>query len=419
MLNENETNINNQLFGNLEDPRLLENMHNYQNESVHNLFGATTSFGHPDLNINHALGLFQQQQQHGFQPSGPLSAPPQAMNFPPQVHNQAFDAGAHQQAQHHPHQQPMQMGHHMRTHSTSFAKPMQTAQAGMQRRQMVQPRPGAGDMLRRASSDFVPSINTVNEAMTVGDSLYNHTAKEMLKKGRDARPDSYLERRMTFTYGSDTGFKSDAYMPPQHVLTQKREAEYTKVQTVNDGYRKVPSNRRTTSFSGNEEPLSARSTALESIADESENETGRKRRRTDDDSEDEGAQFGINRKKSRAQLSGRLSDASRTPGAGDKTPQPGGNGAGARKQSDPKPSRVNLTEEEKKMNHIRSEQKRRNQIKEGFADLTELMPDAASAGPSKCTILAKAVEWVSELIDGNNKLREQLKAIGAPIKAPQ
>ena len=79
--------------------------------------------------------------------------------------------------------------------------------------------------------------------------------------------------------------------------------------------------------------------------------------------------------------------------------------------NDHKPPRQNLTEEEKKQNHIKSEQKRRNQIKEGFDALIELIPDGMSAATSKCAILAKAAEWLSDLIDGNKQLREQLVAL--------
>ena len=75
---------------------------------------------------------------------------------------------------------------------------------------------------------------------------------------------------------------------------------------------------------------------------------------------------------------------------------------------EPKSSRQNLTENEKKQNHIRSEQKRRNQIREGFADLTVMMPQASSANLSKCAILSHAVDWLSGLIEGNEKLRAQL-----------
>ena len=76
--------------------------------------------------------------------------------------------------------------------------------------------------------------------------------------------------------------------------------------------------------------------------------------------------------------------------------------------------RQNLTEREKRQNHIRSEQKRRNQIKEGFANLSAMMPEAyaESSGNSKCTILAKSVEWLTRLSDGNARLRAQLAKLG-------
>ena len=82
---------------------------------------------------------------------------------------------------------------------------------------------------------------------------------------------------------------------------------------------------------------------------------------------------------------------------------------------DHKSSRQNLTEEEKKQNHIKSEQKRRNQIKEGFDALMELIPDGMSAATSKCAILSKAAEWLSDLIDGNERLRAQLAALDRNI----
>ena len=79
--------------------------------------------------------------------------------------------------------------------------------------------------------------------------------------------------------------------------------------------------------------------------------------------------------------------------------------------NDTKPPRQNLTEEEKKLNHIKSEQKRRNQIKAGFADLIQLLPETTSAGPSKCVVLAQAVEWLSDLIEGNKRLQAQLDSL--------
>ncbi|KAI9283545.1 hypothetical protein BC943DRAFT_280808, partial [Umbelopsis sp. AD052] len=50
-----------------------------------------------------------------------------------------------------------------------------------------------------------------------------------------------------------------------------------------------------------------------------------------------------------------------------------------------------LTEEEKRANHIASEQKRRNTIRTGFKELTDIIPTLKNINNSKSTILFKAV----------------------------
>ncbi|PHH93178.1 hypothetical protein CDD83_10727 [Cordyceps sp. RAO-2017] len=76
-----------------------------------------------------------------------------------------------------------------------------------------------------------------------------------------------------------------------------------------------------------------------------------------------------------------------------------------------KPPRENLTEEQKRENHIRSEQKRRTLIKEGFDDLGELVPGLKGGGFSKSTTLAMAAEWLEDLVRGNKALSAQLAAL--------
>ena len=79
--------------------------------------------------------------------------------------------------------------------------------------------------------------------------------------------------------------------------------------------------------------------------------------------------------------------------------------------------RQNLTDKEKRENHIRSEQKRRNQIKDGFAGLLAMMPDsfADGSGHSKCNILSKSVDWLTEMKDGNDQLKAQLLELGGSV----
>ncbi|RUO96247.1 hypothetical protein BC936DRAFT_142354 [Jimgerdemannia flammicorona] len=73
-----------------------------------------------------------------------------------------------------------------------------------------------------------------------------------------------------------------------------------------------------------------------------------------------------------------------------------------------KPYKELLTEEEKRANHIQSEQKRRNTIRAGFRDLTDLVPTLKNVNNSKSTILFKAVEYIRYLERRNRGLREKV-----------
>ncbi|KAI1296305.1 hypothetical protein F5Y03DRAFT_294890 [Xylaria venustula] len=80
---------------------------------------------------------------------------------------------------------------------------------------------------------------------------------------------------------------------------------------------------------------------------------------------------------------------------------------GKRRKSAPstaKLPRENLTDAQKRENHIKSEQKRRQAIKEGFADLSFIIPALQNGGYSKASILSQTGDWVEELINGNQAL---------------
>lgn len=78
-----------------------------------------------------------------------------------------------------------------------------------------------------------------------------------------------------------------------------------------------------------------------------------------------------------------------------------------------RPPRENLTEEQKRANHILSEQKRRNLIKQGFDELCSLVPELRGGGFSKSTMLAQAADWLQDLLHGNEMLRHQLEDLKA------
>ncbi|KFH47151.1 hypothetical protein ACRE_019530 [Hapsidospora chrysogenum ATCC 11550] len=92
-------------------------------------------------------------------------------------------------------------------------------------------------------------------------------------------------------------------------------------------------------------------------------------------------------------------------------PAKGVSGGGKKKRgasSAAKPPRENLSEEQKRENHIKSEQKRRTLIKEGFNDISDLVPALRGGGFSKSTMLTIASEWLDELLQGNEALAKQL-----------
>ncbi|KAF9088477.1 hypothetical protein BGX29_000274 [Mortierella sp. GBA35] len=72
-----------------------------------------------------------------------------------------------------------------------------------------------------------------------------------------------------------------------------------------------------------------------------------------------------------------------------------------------KPYKELLTEEEKRANHIASEQKRRNTIRNGFKDMTDIIPDLKDVNSSKSTILFKAVDFIKHLENRNRVLQEK------------
>jgi len=87
-----------------------------------------------------------------------------------------------------------------------------------------------------------------------------------------------------------------------------------------------------------------------------------------------------------------------------------------------------LTEEEKRANHIASEKKRRNLIRLGFQELTDLVPGLKlSSGVgvdgslmpfnnSKSTILFKAVEYIKQLETRNKELTQELETLRRKIR---
>lgn len=120
--------------------------------------------------------------------------------------------------------------------------------------------------------------------------------------------------------------------------------------------------------------------------------------------EDEGQQpvSSRSRKRGKSVSTKKIMDSRRSPFT-DTTPKRERSQSGEQKSG-----RENLTTEQKRSNHIFSEQKRRNLIKQGFDDLCVLVPELKGGGFSKSAMLTQAADWLEELVRGNEKLKVQL-----------
>ncbi|MCJ1281030.1 hypothetical protein MMC26_000348 [Xylographa opegraphella] len=76
------------------------------------------------------------------------------------------------------------------------------------------------------------------------------------------------------------------------------------------------------------------------------------------------------------------------------------------------PGKPRLTEEEKKQNHIASEQKRRAAIRAQFDRLAELTPGMAGLGRSEGVVLSKVVEFAREQVQERKKLIAEIEKKG-------
>lgn len=74
--------------------------------------------------------------------------------------------------------------------------------------------------------------------------------------------------------------------------------------------------------------------------------------------------------------------------------------------------RPRLTDAQKKENHIRSEQKRREAIREGFDRLAAIVPGMEGQGRSEAVVLEATVKYLREQIVERNRIIADAQARG-------
>ena len=78
----------------------------------------------------------------------------------------------------------------------------------------------------------------------------------------------------------------------------------------------------------------------------------------------------------------------------------------------PQNDRPRLTEEQKKENHIRSEQKRREAIREGFDRLASIVPGIEGQGRSEAIVLNHTISYTHQEVLERRKLIKAAQAKG-------
>ncbi|KAI9023747.1 hypothetical protein CLU79DRAFT_700802 [Phycomyces nitens] len=76
-----------------------------------------------------------------------------------------------------------------------------------------------------------------------------------------------------------------------------------------------------------------------------------------------------------------------------------------------KPPHELLTEDQKKANHIASEQKRRANIRVGFDQLVDIVPTLSHCHRSESLILQKSADYIRQLIEVKNGLRDRAREL--------
>lgn len=76
------------------------------------------------------------------------------------------------------------------------------------------------------------------------------------------------------------------------------------------------------------------------------------------------------------------------------------------------PEKPRLTEQEKKNNHIASEQKRRQAIRDGFDRLASIVPGMEGQGRSEAVVLEATIKFMRSKISERKALVEAAKEAG-------
>jgi hypothetical protein len=217
-----------------------------------------------------------------------------------------------------------------------------------------------------------------------------HTAPARMDEPKDTR---------LYRFGSDSHFGANGFVPSsenerEEVVSERLTSELFMLKPINR------SNTNTRAPTPEAKPTSLKRTSHDQDQEDSDQEDydSRPRKRRRDSTEDDyGAK--TNNGARRVSTNPRLRRVSSVE-TGRKRRQ-------SSISNSNKAPRENLTEEQKRSNHIQSEQKRRNLIKQGFDELHILVPELRAGGLSKSMVLTEAANYLDQLITANNEARRR------------
>ena len=136
--------------------------------------------------------------------------------------------------------------------------------------------------------------------------------------------------------------------------------------------------------------------------------TPKKKRKAvvDDDLDYDGSSAPARTQSKRTKISaGKISTPSRQTASSSRTD------SSKQRQASIKNNRQVLSEEQKKTNHIISEQKRRDLIRRGYEGIQVLVPALKNTKTSKGGMLESAANWLDDVLRSNDMLRQQLTSL--------
>jgi hypothetical protein len=280
-----------------------------------------------------------------------------------------------------------------------------------------------GQMRAQSMSQHVPArSNTMQERAPSDDFMRDTFFAEMVFGNQNSRPRLPPNSKADIRWGSDSGFGApQGFLPPANQEKVSAMERYH-IKAVEGAFLEIshgqPSSADSTRPSSpvlthSSTPHRRTKPIGRAKDDDDQDSRPTKRRKSkfqeDADDDEDSPASATNRAGSKKRKATKETSSNDSPTPSELSHKRRKSAAAANAAA--KTARENLTEDQKRENHIKSEQKRRTLIREGFEDLGELVPGLRGGGFSKSAVLIMSADWLEDLIQGNEVLRRRLDAL--------